>query len=126
MSIRASVSLTLNFDKITSSVLAAAQLGVARAGEELLKEAVGRAPMDENTQRNSAAVSMPLAARGGDPQVDVSFDTPYAARLHEHPEYNFSRKSNANAQGKYLENAAMENRDLLGEIIAEQIQKGSL
>jgi len=36
----------------------------------------------------------------------VSYDTPYAARLHEHPEYNFQN----GRQGKYLEEPAMQNR----------------
>lgn len=122
MSARASVSITVNFEEVGQQILAAAQLGVDRAAEELLTQAVDRAPMDQNTLRNSASVSVPLTARGGDPRADVVFDTPYAARLHEHPEYDFSTDANPNAQGKYLENAAVENRDVLRDIVGNQIR----
>ena len=33
----------------------------------------------------------------------IVFDTPYARRLYWHPEYNFRRDKNANAQGKWME-----------------------
>jgi|SRR5690625_3735805 len=35
--------------------------------------------------------------------VSLVFDTPYARRLYWHPEYNFRRDINPNAQGKWLE-----------------------
>lgn len=48
------------------------------------------------------------------------FDRPQAARLHEHPEYNFSKDSNPNAQGKYLEGAAIDNKTELGDIVRKE------
>lgn len=33
----------------------------------------------------------------------IVFDTPYARRLYWHPEYNFRKDNNANAQGKWME-----------------------
>jgi len=33
----------------------------------------------------------------------IIFDTPYARRLYWHPEYNFRKDKNANAQGKWME-----------------------
>ena len=33
----------------------------------------------------------------------IVFDTPYARRLYWHPEYNFRKDKNANAQGKLME-----------------------
>lgn len=33
----------------------------------------------------------------------IVFDTPYARRLYWHPEYNFRKDKNANAQGKWME-----------------------
>lgn len=33
----------------------------------------------------------------------VVFDTPYARRLYWHPEYNFRKDKNPNAQGKWME-----------------------
>jgi hypothetical protein len=124
MGVTASVNLTNNFGTVTAEITGRAQQGVALAGERLMALAVDRAPLDQGTLIGSAAVSTPLVSRGADPQATVSFDTPYAARLHEHPEYNFSTDSNPNAQGKYLESAALENKDELGAIIAKQVNGG--
>lgn len=33
----------------------------------------------------------------------IIFDTPYARRLYWHPEYNFRKDKNSNAQGKWME-----------------------
>lgn len=33
----------------------------------------------------------------------IIFDTPYARRLYWHPEYNFRKDKNVNAQGKWME-----------------------
>ncbi|MDF2804942.1 MAG: hypothetical protein K0S61_4847 [Anaerocolumna sp.] len=35
--------------------------------------------------------------------VAIVFDTPYARRLYWHPEYNFRKDKNLNAQGKWME-----------------------
>lgn len=35
--------------------------------------------------------------------VRVVFDTPYARRMYWHPEYNFRKDKNPNAQGKWME-----------------------
>ncbi|MDP4144491.1 MAG: minor capsid protein [Bacillota bacterium] len=35
--------------------------------------------------------------------ASIIFDTPYARRLYWHPEYNFRRDKNINAQGKWME-----------------------
>ncbi len=35
--------------------------------------------------------------------VSLVSQTPYARRLYYHPEYNFSKRENPNAQGKWLE-----------------------
>lgn len=35
--------------------------------------------------------------------VRIIFDTPYARRMYWHPEYNFRKDKNPNAQGKWME-----------------------
>ena len=35
--------------------------------------------------------------------VRIVFDTPYARRMYWHPEYNFRKDKNPNAQGKWME-----------------------
>ncbi|MBU3226803.1 minor capsid protein [Clostridium algidicarnis] len=36
-------------------------------------------------------------------KTSIIFDTPYARRLYWHPEYNFRRDKNINAQGKWMQ-----------------------
>lgn len=55
----------------------------------------------------------------GSIEVLVGFNTPYAARLHEHPEYNFTE---AGTGGKYLERKMVENRDRYMKIVQKAIK----
>ena len=50
----------------------------------------------------------------------LGFNTPYAARLHEHPEYNFSEPS---AGGKYVEQKLLSGHDRLLRVIAEHFRQ---
>jgi len=36
-------------------------------------------------------------------KVGIIFDTPYARKLYWHPEYNFRKDKNVNAQGKWMQ-----------------------
>ncbi|WP_138751856.1 hypothetical protein [Paenibacillus sinopodophylli] len=44
-------------------------------------------------------------------KVTLIYDTPYARRLYFHPEYNFRRDKNRNAQGLWLEEWANGKKD---------------
>lgn len=109
------VERTNDFGAITQQILANARMGAAHAGERLLALSAAEVPLDQGTLMGSGSVSTPLGG-GDDVEVQVVYDTPYAARLHEHPEYNFQN----GRSGKYLENPAMENRDELLAIIAKE------
>ncbi len=62
-------------------------------------------PHDEGTLQNSGTVEvMP----GGD--IILGYHTPYAARLHEHPEYRFQR----GRKGKYITHPIETNMGVLG------------
>jgi hypothetical protein len=50
--------------------------------------------------------------------VLVGYNTPYAARLHEHPEYNFQR----GRKGKYLEDPIKNNLATFKKIIEEGVK----
>lgn len=65
------------------------------AAEALLEESKQRVPHDEGVLENSGNTS------SNDKEANVYYDTPYAARLHEHPDYNFKGKG----EGKWLEKA---------------------
>lgn len=121
MGVRVEVTVTNNLDRHVADILAGLVRGETLAAERLTTLAVDRSPWDLGTLAESAA-----AVPATDPEegAAVTFDTPYAVRLHEHPEYNFSTDSNPNAQGKYLENAAVENRKELGDIIRKEVRGG--
>jgi len=74
-----------------------------RAANNLLEEANRMVPLDWTTLMKSGEASL------GDTDLIavVSYDTPYAVRLHEHPEYNFQ----GGREGKWLERACNENHD---------------
>ena len=50
--------------------------------------------------------------------ASVAYDTPYARRLHEHPEYNF----NFNRRGKWLELAMQEEKNTIRGIMQDRLK----
>lgn len=82
--------------------------------EALLTESNRTVPKDDGILKASGKVS-------GDKNLmttAVSYDTPYAARLHEHPEYNFQ----GTGRGKWLELTLFEKRNELQSLIAKTIK----
>lgn len=114
MGIRINVQSTFLLSELTDSILAGTVQGMNQAGEYLLGKSLEEVPMDQLTLAQSGTV---VHTTDVDTPVQVVYDTPYAARLHEHPEYQFSKKSNAGAKGKYLEDPAVENRKEMGDIV---------
>lgn len=117
MGVRAQVTMVNNFGSITDEIRARLVSGENKAAERLLALSVERAPLDIGTLIGSGTVE-----RATDPEegATVVFDTPYAARLHEHPEYNFQ----GGRQGKYVENPALQNKGELGDIIRKEVRGG--
>ena len=59
-------------------------------------------PFDTGTMQNeSTFVTRPKRANRS--KVSLITRTPYAARLYYHPEYNFQKTNNPNAQGRWLD-----------------------
>lgn len=58
-------------------------------------------PFDTGTLQNKSTFVDDKDAEIG--EVDLVSSTPYARRLYYHPEYNFQKKSNPNAGGRWLE-----------------------
>lgn len=73
-------------------------------GYEILRLSQMEVPHDKGTLENSGTVQ-----EIGD-DVIVGYHTPYAARLHEHPEYNFQK----GRKGKFLEDPIIRNLKTLG------------
>ena len=116
MGVTATVNLTINFPS-TGDLDRRLMDGENLAAERLLALSSEQVPFDIGTLSGSGTVKPATTPEGG---AAVVYDTPYAARLHEHPEYNFQ----GGRKGKYLEDPAMENRDELAAIIAKKVSDG--
>lgn len=121
MAVRAQVTMTNNFGTLTDEIAARLISGENKAAERGLALARELVPFDNGDLSGSGTVEPAVDAEEG---AGIVFDTPYAKRLHEHPEYNFSKDSNPNAQGKYLEDAVVKNKKELGDIIRNEVQGG--
>lgn len=117
MGVNIEIGSTNNFAAAGAKVLDDAQDGVTLGAMRLLAITAERAPLDLGTLVGSGSVSSPMSAKGGDPVAELVYDTPYAAKLHEHPEFNFQN----GRQGKYVEEPALEHRDEIGAIIARRM-----
>ncbi len=56
-------------------------------------------PFDTGTMQNTAT----SVQKKNDKHVSLNTVTDYAARMYYHPEYNFQKTSNKNAQGRWLD-----------------------
>lgn len=93
--------------------LNASDNSVMNVADEVLRLSQEEVPHDEGTLQNSGAVEQ---LPNGD--VIVGYHTVYAARLHEHPEYNFQK----GRKGKYLEDPIDRNAGALGLVFGKNIQ----
>lgn len=120
---------------------------LGQAGMQLLRDSVMRGPsvpFDEGTLQGSGSVfvaqdrvgtseMMRAASPGAKPTpatvnntpdgsdnrvAVIGFNTPYAASLHEHPEYNFQQKKGGEG-GKYLETPLIERRNVYMKVVAD-------
>ena len=101
---------------LSKSLSKAVDKGSLDLGNELLRLSQYEVPHDEGTLQNSGVVE----EIEGD--VVVGYHVPYAARLHEHPEYRFQ----AGRKGKYLEDPINRNEDVLGLTFVKTVAKEAL
>lgn len=95
------VNVKCFFDKELAQevVEKAAIKGLRSLGEVILKEAQDLCPVDSGILRESGTVR----ASRKNKTVEISFNTPYALKMHEGTNFNFSKIENPKAQAKYLE-----------------------
>ncbi|MCX7924132.1 MAG: hypothetical protein N3B21_19310 [Clostridia bacterium] len=94
------VSVKMNGAKLRQ--LSKDQIKAAKmTGEQMLHEIVTEAviPFDTGQLQNVQTYVDDSKAKGG--TISIVHDTPYAARLYFHPEYNFDTTVNANARGEW-------------------------
>ncbi len=111
--IRAQVTTETHGTVILASILSGLIKGQNLAGEYLLARSAEQVPLDTGDLMGSGQVVN--AEQPGEDTL-VVYDRPQAARLHEHPEYQFQN----GRKGKYLEDPALENKSTLGQIIAKE------
>ena len=100
-----------NLPNLDKAMQRGVRKGLLDAGLEGMRLSQHEVPHDEGTLQNSGTVEvMP----NGD--VVMGYHTPYAARLHEHPEYRFQK----GRKGKYISDPLDRNKSVLGL----RVQKG--
>lgn len=114
---RSSVQFNWNGQVVENATKKDAIKALRLGAEFLLTEAIKTTPKDEGILIQSGKVSHDESRI----EAFVSFDTPYAVRLHEHPEYNFQN----GRRGKYLEKTLNEQSQNLANLIA-QIMRNSM
>lgn len=119
MGISASVSLTNQLRGFAERSVTAILSGENKGAERLLALSIPRTPLLDGGLRNSGQVENAVDPEEG---AAVVFDAPQAARLHEHPEYNFTEPGTG---GKWLENTALESKAEIGAILAEEIRNAA-
>ena len=98
----ARVEIRLDLSRISQISRAAQDAALETVG--LLRGEVVTAkvmPFDTGHMQN-AATSVNQHVDGDEIHTLLATDTPYARRLYYHPEYNFQKVNNENAQGEWL------------------------
>lgn len=105
--------------KLAEMIVGITNRAVYGVGNEILRIAAnGIVPHDKGILQGSGHVE-PTANQT---EVIVGYNTVYAARLHEHPEYNFKN----GRQGKYLENPIKWNLGVFRKFIEDEIRSAIL
>ena len=95
-------TVTINTRKV--SQLANAQImALEQTAGKLIDEVREAQVMPRDTGRLQGDATSLDRSRSAGGTVAIVTQTPYARRLYFHPEYNFQKKKNPNAQGKWLE-----------------------
>lgn len=105
--------VTLGIYALKAKMPAAVSNSNQAVADEVLRLSSFEVPHDEGTLQNSGAVE---ELPNGD--VILGYHTPYAARLHEHPEFRFQK----GRKGKYIEDPIKDNAGQLGLTFARNIQ----
>lgn len=94
--------IRLNFSQINKLDNAIAT-SLAKTGEALKTEVIIAQvmPFDTGTMQNTSTFVDDSNSKQG--KVNLITSTPYARKVYYHPEYNFQKTENANAQGEWLE-----------------------
>lgn len=90
-----------------------------RCTGELLRLSTFEVAHDKGILQASGKNEVSIKIGGKYPEGEVSYNTKYAWRMHEHPEYRFQKGRKA----KYLEDPAKNNLDHWNKITTEEISR---
>lgn len=98
---KAKVTIKLDRTKI-NTLINARNKALEQTTEAILSDIKTSAvvPKDTGELERSSFVDLSRIDSG---VTSIIFDTPYARRLYWHPEYNFRKDKNMNAQGKWMQ-----------------------
>lgn len=115
------VEISVDLSKVESGLKAlirtatdASKRGLRDVGEELLRVARKEVPHDTGNLELHGEVD-DSGLEDDRPSIAVAFNTPYAARMHEHPEYHFQKGRKA----KYLADPLTANMERFAQHVAE-------
>lgn len=111
---------TTDFDikriKFADKAVDAISNGIGKVADEIMRLSQFEVPHDTGELQNSGMVDQD---RGSD-EATVGYNKVYAARLHEHPEYNFQK----GRKGKYLEDPIKHNLHIFLQFLGKTIRGG--
>ncbi|MFF4738781.1 hypothetical protein ACFY2W_23290 [Streptomyces sp. NPDC001262] len=110
-----SVRIQWNGAAATELMRRAAARGLLLGAEHVLTESRKRVPINEGTLERSGAVSVDEQAMA----AAVSYDTPYAVRVHE----DMTARHAPGRSAKYLESVLPETGDAVQALIAAQVRR---
>lgn len=94
-----------NIQNLNKAIDKGVPKAVLDSAMEVMRLSQFEVPHDEGTLQNSGTVEVMPSGN-----VVLGYHTPYAARLHEHPEYRFQK----GRKGKYITDPIRENADAIG------------
>jgi len=97
------MAVRINFEqaklnRLTQAMVQALEMTAEAIRSDIIASQV--VPKDVGTLERSAYIDKTRINEG---KTGVGFNTPYARRLYWHPEYNFRKDKNPNAQGKWMQ-----------------------
>lgn len=101
--------------QVSAKVKRAAVQGLSDGAEHILEESNRIVPIDEGNLMRSGITSVDESKM----HAAISYDTPYAVRLHEHPEYNFQH----GREGKWLEKTLKKRKRDVQRHIADKLKR---
>lgn len=115
--LKVDVNWTIKPDILKKMSHEAMEKGIKDTLEVVLQQANQKVPLDKSTLLKSGNTD--VSSQNGNIKGSVYYDTPYAIKLHEHPEYQFQR----GREGKWLENTAKEANHILELNLANELKK---